>query len=136
MIKQLSTETAEELCAQQVITTLPDVIKELIDNAIDAKATFIKITLTEYGKSRVEVIDNGTGIYEFSVLGSKGSTSKNQGSSHFDYLGFRGEAVHSIGRVSGSMTIESKCMKDGHRRVMNVKTGEVQEFKEERMYKG
>jgi len=53
MIKQLSTETAEELCAQQVITTLPDCIKELVDNSIDAKSTFIKIILFEYGKQKI-----------------------------------------------------------------------------------
>ena len=64
------------------------------------------------------------------MLGSKGSTSKNRGGTNYDYLGFRGEAVHSIGKVSGSMIIESKCMKDGNRRLMDVRSGEVKEFKE------
>lgn len=69
MIKQLSEQTAEDLCAQQVITSLPDCIKELVDNSIDAKATFIKIILHEYGKSKIEVIDNGMGIDNFDFLG-------------------------------------------------------------------
>jgi DNA mismatch repair ATPase MutL len=41
----------------------------LIDNSIDAKATFIKTILHEYGKVRVEVIDNGMGIDSFDFLG-------------------------------------------------------------------
>jgi DNA mismatch repair ATPase MutL len=90
MIKALSQQTSEDLCAQQVITSLPDSIKELIDNSIDAKATYIKIVLTEYGKQRVEVIDNGIGIDSFDFMGKKGTTSKNRGDEKFDYLGFRG----------------------------------------------
>jgi|JI10StandDraft_1071094.scaffolds.fasta_scaffold3581548_1 DNA mismatch repair ATPase MutL len=61
--------------------------------------------LHEYGKSKVEVVDNGMGIDSFDFLGKKGSTSKNKLNDKFDYLGFRGEAVHSIGRVSGAMEI-------------------------------
>ena len=53
MIKQLSEHTSEDLCAQQVITSLPDCIKELVDNSIDAKATHIKVVLTEYGKQKI-----------------------------------------------------------------------------------
>lgn len=40
-----------------------------MDNSIDAKATFIKIVLHEYGKAKVEVIDNGMGIHSFDFLG-------------------------------------------------------------------
>jgi DNA mismatch repair ATPase MutL len=69
MIKQLSQQTSEDLCAQQVITSLPDSIKELVDNSIDAKATYIKIILHDYGKNKVEVIDNGMGIDSFDFLG-------------------------------------------------------------------
>ena len=69
MIKILSQQTSEDLCAQQVITSLPDCIKELIDNSIDAKATYIKVILHEYGKHKVEVIDNGMGIEDFDFLG-------------------------------------------------------------------
>ena len=69
MIKQLSEQTAEDLCAQQVITSLPDCIKELVDNSVDAKATYIKVILHEYGKSKIEVIDNGMGIDSFDFLG-------------------------------------------------------------------
>lgn len=60
----------------------------------------------------------------------KGSTSKNKGNDQFNYLGFRGEAIHSIGRVSGCMTIESKNSVDGYRRVFNVNTLALEVFKE------
>lgn len=62
MIKKLNQNTAEDLCAQQVITSLPDCIKELVDNSIDAQSTRIKIYLNDYGKKSIEVSDNGTGI--------------------------------------------------------------------------
>jgi DNA mismatch repair ATPase MutL len=59
----------------------------------------------------------------------KGSTSKNKGNDNFNYLGFRGEAIHSIGRVSASMTIESKSSVDGYRRAFNVNSLALDVFK-------
>jgi len=53
MIKPLSEQTSESLCAQQVITSLPDCIKELIDNSIDAKATYLRIVLHGYGIQQI-----------------------------------------------------------------------------------
>lgn len=50
MIKPLSNQVAEDLCAQQVITNICDCIKELIDNSIDAKSNKIFISLKDYGK--------------------------------------------------------------------------------------
>lgn len=78
MIKKLNQNTAEDLCAQQVITSLPDCIKQLVDNSIDARSTRIKIYLNDYGKKSIEVSDNGVGIENFDFIGRKGSTSKNK----------------------------------------------------------
>ena len=69
MIKRLTENLTEDLCAQQVITSLPDCIKELIDNAIDAKSTKIRVHLDDYGKRSIVVSDNGTGIENFDCLG-------------------------------------------------------------------
>lgn len=62
MIQSLDQEVAEDLCAQQVITSLMDSTKELIDNSIDSGASEIKILLKDYGKKSLYVIDNGCGI--------------------------------------------------------------------------
>lgn len=66
----------------------------------------------------------------------KGTTSKNKGNNQINFLGFRGEAIHSIGKVSGSMMIESKSAIDGHRRKFNVKTLQLEVFQEERLCHG
>jgi DNA mismatch repair ATPase MutL len=50
MIKQLDKETSDVMSCQPIITTLERCIKELVDNSIDGEATFIKVSLENYGK--------------------------------------------------------------------------------------
>ena len=104
-IQPIDKASIHRLTSGQVITDLATAVKELVDNALDANATTLDIRLCDYGKSLVEVSDNGTGIApaDRSLLARKYHTSK---LSKFDdletlkTLGFRGEALSSLCAVS------------------------------------
>ena len=69
MIKKLEQNLAEDISAQQVITSLPDCVKELVENSIDAKSTSISVYLDDYGKKKIIVSDDGVGISNFDCIG-------------------------------------------------------------------
>ncbi|XP_062390522.1 PMS1 protein homolog 1 [Sardina pilchardus] len=104
-MKQLPAETVRLLSSSQVITSVVSVVKELIENSLDAGSTSIDVKLENYGLDRIEVRDNGSGIKaaDTAVMAVKHYTSKI--SSHDDLMqletyGFRGEALGSICAVS------------------------------------
>ena len=104
-LNRLSGEDIHSICSAQVITGLPSVIKELIENAIDAKATSIEVRFRDYGLKSLEVIDNGIGIAEkdldtvcVSRSTSKLATFEDLG--NISTFGFRGEALHSLSGVA------------------------------------
>uniref|UniRef100_A0A8B9GGC2 PMS1 homolog 1, mismatch repair system component n=1 Tax=Amazona collaria TaxID=241587 RepID=A0A8B9GGC2_9PSIT len=105
MMKQLSAETIRLLSSSQVITSVVSVVKELIENSLDAGATNIDIKLENYGFNKIEVRDNGNGIKvaDVPVMAIKHYTSKINSSEDLERLttyGFRGEALGSICSVS------------------------------------
>ncbi|EKX72671.1 DNA mismatch repair protein, putative [Theileria equi strain WA] len=89
----------------QVINNVNCVIRELVENSIDAKATSIEIRLTNSGHDLIQVSDNGTGISEsnFEILARKNTTSKIRRFedlySSLNTFGFRGEALYSLCNV-------------------------------------
>ena len=97
----LSDEVASQIAAGEVVERPASVVKELMENAIDAGATQIGILVDDAGKQMIEVSDNGAGI-EFDQLAlavARHSTSKLQTASdlyHIHTLGFRGEAWHRL----------------------------------------
>ncbi|XP_040295849.1 PMS1 protein homolog 1 isoform X4 [Bufo bufo] len=102
---QLSSSTVHLLSSAQVITAVVSVVKELVENALDACATNIEVKLENFGFDKIEVRDNGIGIKaaDTPVMGIKHYTSKI--SSHEDLeslqtYGFRGEALCSICSVA------------------------------------
>ncbi|XP_075009761.1 PMS1 protein homolog 1 isoform X1 [Calonectris borealis] len=104
-MKQLSAETIRLLSSSQVITSVVSVVKELIENSLDASATNIDIKLEDYGFHKVEVRDNGNGIKvaDVPVMAIKHYTSKISSSEDLERLttyGFRGEALGSICCIS------------------------------------
>ncbi|NXA41957.1 PMS1 protein, partial [Eudromia elegans] len=104
-MKQLSAETIRLLSSSQVITSVVSVVKELIENSLDASATSIDVKLENYGFDKVEVRDNGNGIKvaDVPVMAVKHYTSKISSSEDLENLttyGFRGEALGSICSVS------------------------------------
>ncbi|HET9947238.1 MAG TPA: DNA mismatch repair endonuclease MutL [Patescibacteria group bacterium] len=115
-IHQLSPFLISKIAAGEVIERPSFAVKELIENAIDAKATDIHIFLEEGGLKKIQVSDNGIGMSEEDIQESwKPHTTSKIGEedalTHISSLGFRGEALASLSSVS-RLTIKSKTAKD------------------------
>ncbi|NXJ79457.1 PMS1 protein, partial [Trogon melanurus] len=104
-MKQLPAETIRLLSSSQVITSVVSVVKELLENSLDAGATNVDIKLENYGFNKIEVRDNGNGIKadDVPVMAVRYYTSKISSSEDLERLttyGFRGEALGSICCIS------------------------------------
>ncbi|MBZ9654126.1 DNA mismatch repair endonuclease MutL [Phyllobacterium lublinensis] len=102
-IRQLTETIINQIAAGEVIERPASVVKELVENAIDAGATRIEIVTAGGGKTLMRITDNGSGIPrdELALAVSRHCTSKLTDDVHdIRALGFRGEALPSIGSVS------------------------------------
>ncbi len=103
IIRHLSENIINQIAAGEVIERPANVVKELVENAIDAGATRIEIVTANGGKNLIKVSDNGCGIPEdqLTLAVSRHCTSKITDDVHnICFLGFRGEALPSIGSVA------------------------------------
>ena len=110
VVRILPTHIINKIAAGEVIDRPLSVIKELIENSIDAEATEIKIEITRGGRNSIYVTDNGKGIEKDDIITSlkRHATSKlNNDITNIKFLGFRGEALPSIAAVS-KLTLTSK----------------------------
>uniref|UniRef100_Q0VA67 Pms1 protein n=1 Tax=Xenopus tropicalis TaxID=8364 RepID=Q0VA67_XENTR len=112
----LPSATIRLLSSSQVITSVVSVVKELVENALDANATSIEIKLENFGFDKIEVRDNGKGIKsdDTPVMGVKHYTSKINSHDDLETLetyGFRGEALASICSVA-EVHIATKTLED------------------------
>ncbi|XP_074550394.1 PMS1 protein homolog 1 isoform X2 [Halichoeres trimaculatus] len=115
-MKQLPPDTVRLLSSSQVITSVLNVVKELMENSLDAGASSIDIKLENYGLDRIEVRDNGHGIkaVDTAVMAVRHFTSKicsHEDLEQLETYGFRGEALGSICAVA-EVSIITKTEED------------------------
>jgi DNA mismatch repair protein MutL len=104
-IKQLSHHEAQKIAAGEVVERPANIVKELVENSIDAGATRISIYIEESGKKLIRIVDNGCGMDNADALicFDRHATSKITRVDELesiDTFGFRGEALASIAAVS------------------------------------
>ncbi|QVY63376.1 DNA mismatch repair endonuclease MutL [Cytobacillus gottheilii] len=130
-IIQLNDSLSNKIAAGEVVERPASVVKELLENAIDAGSTIIEIELEEAGLAKIRLIDNGEGIAEEDVLNAfhRHATSKIKDENdlfRIKTLGFRGEALPSIASVS-NVELKTSTGDAGTRLVLSGGKVEVME---------
>lgn len=128
-IKVLAEKVASQIAAGEVVERPASVVKELLENALDAGATSITIRVEQAGKRLIEVSDNGCGVptEEMKLAVARHATSKLSSAEdlfHIRSLGFRGEALASIGSVS-RMVLLSRTYESDLGGRLTVEAGQV-----------
>jgi len=111
-IQQLSTSVITKIAAGEVIERPASVVKELLENSLDAGATRIDIDIEAGGSELIRIVDNGHGIHpdDLELAFSNHATSKLETADDLfavRTMGFRGEALASIGGVA-HVTLQSR----------------------------
>lgn len=127
-IRRLSEGTVNRIAAGEVIERPASVVKELVENAIDAGASQIDVAFRGGGKSLIRVSDDGIGMGpdDLALAVERHATSKLADDDLIEirFLGFRGEALPSIGAVS-RLAISSKPRSGGDAHVITVEGGHL-----------
>ena len=127
-INILSAELSNKIAAGEVVERPSSVVKELVENSIDAGSTNIKVIIKEFGIQQIRIIDNGSGISNDDLARAflRHATSKISADYdlfHIETLGFRGEALASISSVS-KVAIKS-CSGEAQGKMLILEGGKV-----------
>ena len=130
-LRLLDERTIGKIAAGEVVERPVSVVKELLENAIDAGASRIRVAVKGGGIELIEVVDDGRGmaVSDLPLAVQRHATSKLAAFEDLDRLstlGFRGEALPSIGAVS-SLAIRSRMPDAAHASLLRVSFGEVAE---------
>lgn len=130
-ITKLDDATIRKIAAGEVVERPASVVKELVENSVDADASRIDVTVESGGTERIVISDDGIGMSEEDVRTAvqEHTTSKigdiDDLESGVTTLGFRGEALHTIGAVSRT-TITTKSREGGQATELKLEGGEVE----------
>ena len=127
-INILSAELSNKIAAGEVVERPSSVVKELVENSIDAGSTNIKVIIKEFGIQQIRIIDNGSGISNDDLARAflRHATSKISSDYdlfHIETLGFRGEALASISSVS--KVIIKSCAGEVQGKMLVLEGGKV-----------
>lgn len=138
-IKELQTSLANKIAAGEVVERPSSVVKELLENAIDAGATEINVEVIQSGIASIRVVDNGSGIDndDLDLVFHRHATSKldvDEDLFHIRTLGFRGEALASISSVA-KVTLRT-CTDNENGYEVYAENGQILERKPAKAKKG
>jgi len=126
-VRRLSETTVNRIAAGEVIERPASVVKELVENALDAGASRIEVSTDGGGRRLIRVTDNGSGMVraDLELAVERHATSKlhDDDLMQIDTLGFRGEALPSIGSVA-RLTITSRHATESHAWAIEVDAGD------------
>ena len=134
-IRLLDEDTINKIAAGEVIERPASVVKELVENSIDANAGRILIEVEDGGKSFIKITDDGCGMEaeDLILAFQKHATSKIRDAGdleRIETLGFRGEALASIASVSAAIEVRTKTRDSLSGTYLRLENGKIAETKE------